>query len=262
MLLTETLRRKGIFLEQVPEGEGTLLQAPFLSSPGKLLEYALGYFHPQALTSCLVSLALPVKPDAFVLDMCASPGGKTSHLAARMGNKGLVVANELYPARQVPLAHTLARLGVMNTVITGYQAQEFPLRQRFDYVLADVPCSGEGRFRFRTSHSYYYEEKGSKGRLAALQRRIILRAFDLLKSNGEMLYASCTYNPEENEGVVEFLLRQREAELLPIHLTLQADPGLTAWKGEVYDRRMERALRFYPHQVDSVGFFMARIGKP
>ncbi|MBW1797392.1 MAG: RsmB/NOP family class I SAM-dependent RNA methyltransferase, partial [Deltaproteobacteria bacterium] len=208
----------------------------------------------------LASIALGPKQGTYVLDMCASPGGKTSHLAELMNNTGFIVANELYPKRQIPLGHTLERLGVMNAVITGYQAQEFPMKHRFDYILADVPCSGEGRFR-QTKEGLTYWETGAKARLSDLQKKIILRGFDLLKENGEMLYATCTYNPEENESVVNFLLDHRDAKLLPIHVGFDCEPGILQWGNETYDKQIERTARFYPHRIDSVGFFMARIGR-
>ena len=141
------LVKSGIDLEEVPDGEGTLFHSPNLKSPGNLMAYFLGHIHPQALTSCLASLVLRPKKDSSVLDLCAAPGGKTSHLAQLMDNSGIIVANELHTSRHVPLGHTLYRLGVLNAAVTAYQAQEFPLKQRFDFVLADVPCSGEGRFR-------------------------------------------------------------------------------------------------------------------
>ena len=169
----------------------------------------------QALTSCLVPIALCPRSGSYVLDMCASPGGKTSQLAQLMNNTGIIVANELYPNRHIPLAHTLARLGVLNAVLTAYQAQEFPLKHCFDYILADVPCSGEGRFRVVKKLSRYRAGKGRE-KLPQLQKKIILRGYDLLKDEGEMIYATCTYNPEENESVVDFLLKNREAELLLI----------------------------------------------
>jgi tRNA (cytosine49-C5)-methyltransferase len=247
-------------VEKAVPGEESLLQLPEVLNPGRLPEYFWGHIHPQALTSCLASLALRPGKESFVLDLCAAPGGKTAHLSEMMSNTGLVVANELYSTRRIPLGQTLARLGVLNAVITGYQAQEFPLRHGFDFVLADVPCSGEGRFR-AWSESSWYEVKESKHTIHQLQKRIIIRAFDLLKEGGEMVYSTCTYDPSENEAVVQFLLENREAELLPVHLKVQAEPGIRSWKGEVYDRRMERAARFYPHRVNSVGFFMARIGR-
>ena len=259
-LLVDSLKSKGIHLKSVTEKNDSLYLAPELNASGNLLEYFLGHIHPQALTSCLASIALGPEQGAFVLDMCASPGGKTSHLAEMMNNTGFIVANELYPKRQIPLGHTLERLGVLNAVITGYQAQEFPLKHRFGYILADVPCSGEGRFR-QTKENHTYWESGVKAKLTNLQKKIILRGFDLLKEKGEMLYSTCTYNPEENESVVSFLLDNRDAKLLPIHVGLDYDPGLIKWRNEKYDKQLERTARFYPHRVDSVGFFMARIGR-
>jgi NOL1/NOP2/sun family putative RNA methylase len=258
--VVQALAAKGVHLRQAIEKEETLYLAPELQSPGNLLEYYLGYIHPQALTACLASMALSPKQNSYVLDMCAAPGGKTSHLAQLMGNTGFIVANELYLGRQIPLGHTLDRLGVLNAVVTGYPAQEFPLRQRFDYVLIDAPCSGEGTFR-KTHVAGKYRESREKTRLPVLQKKIILRGFDLLEENGEMLYATCTYNPEENETVVEFLLRHRRAELLPIRVGCSYESGLGHWKGEAYDQQMEKTARFYPHRINSVGFFMARIGR-
>ena len=76
-----------------------------------------------------------------------------------------------------------------------------------------------------------------------------------------MVYATCTYNPDENESVVHFLLENRDAELLPVNLGFHYEPGLTEWRDKTYDKQLKRAARFYPHKVDSVGFFMARIGR-
>ncbi len=249
-----------IRVERVSSDDDSLLIAPGLENPGRLLEYALGYIHPQALTSCLAALVLNPREDSFVLDLCASPGGKTSHIAQLMGNTGLVIANELYSGRRIPLGHTLARLGVLNAVITGYPAQEFPRRQAFDFVLADVPCSGEGRFRKGTPFSFY-EDRGARHKLHRLQNRAIVRAFDLLKEGGEMVYSTCTYDPDENESVVQHLLQQRDADLLPIRSGFGGEPGLASWKGEVYDPRIRRTVRYYPHRIDSVGFFLARFRK-
>lgn len=258
--LLPLLEEKGIHLVRTPHSHDGLFYVQGSPSVGNLIEYYLGYLHPQALTSCLVSLVFSVRPASLVLDMCASPGGKTSHLAQLMHNTGVIVANELYPKRQIPLAHTLARLGVLNTIVTTYQAQEFPLRTRFDYVLADVPCSGEGRLRAKGEVPLHGGGRGT-GRLVRLQKRSILRGFDLLKDHGEMVYATCTYNPDENEAVVDFLLRERDAILLPIEIGFPSEPGLTEWRKENYDGQLRKAARFYPHHTNSVGFFVARIGR-
>lgn len=260
--LVQTLAKKQIFLRKTLAPEEPFFLAPEGSSPGRWLEYMLGYIHPQALTSCLASLFLSPKPGSYVLDMCAAPGGKTSHLAQLMKGEGLIVANELQRKRLTPLHHTLSRLGVMNAITTSYQAQEFPLKEKFDYIMADVPCSGEGTFRSGPDQPHN-PLRGKRGRsnLGEMQKRIILRGFDLLKAGGRMLYATCTYNPEENESVVAHLLERRDAQLLPIESSFPSRPGLCEWNRETYGRRMQHAARFYPHFLDSVGFFMAGIDK-
>jgi NOL1/NOP2/sun family putative RNA methylase len=258
--LVRLLKEQGIHLERATKKDDTLYLAPGLNFPGNMLEYFSGYIHPQALTSCLASIALSPRVGSYVLDMCAAPGGKTSHLAQLMGNTGMIVANELYSSRYAGLGHTLDRLGVLNAVVTGYQAQEFPSKHRFDFIMADVPCSGEGRFR-KLGKSVVYRETKAKAKLPDLQKKIILRGFDLLKADGVMLYATCAYNPEENESVVDFLLTNRDAKLLPIDVEFDYEPGIPEWRHEKYDNQLKRAARFYPHRLDSVGFFMARISK-
>lgn len=256
----ENLEERGLELVQSSAMGDGLFQVRRVESPGNLVEYFLGHIHPQALTSCLPALVLSPKPGSYVLDMCAAPGGKTAQMAQLMENTGIIVANELFGTRHVPLAHTLARLGVLNCLLSAYQAQEFPLRDHFDYVLADVPCSGEGRFR-NSGNIPLYRGGREKTLLPALQRRILLRGFDLLKVGGELLYSTCTYNPEENEAVVNHLLKERDARILPMDLDVPAEPGLLGWKNEIYESSVRGTARVYPHRVDSVGFFMARIGR-
>jgi len=258
--LVHLLEKKGIQLIRSSERYDTLYLAPGLASPGNLLEYFLGYIHPQALTSAVAALVLSPEENSYLLDMCAAPGGKSSHCAQIMNNTGLIISNDLYTNRHIALGHTLSRLGVLNAIVTGYQAQEFPSKQRFDYILADVPCSCEGKFR-KIRDTSTYRENRDRGKLPDLQKKIILRGFDLLKEKGRMLYSTCTYNPEENESIVNALLDKRDAELLPIDVDFDFEPGITEWKDEKYDKRLKRTARFYPHRIDSVGFFMAGIGK-
>ena len=115
--------------------------------------------------------------------------------------------------------------------------------------------------RGKVCRKTYRPEEHAKETLAALQKKIILRGFDLLKDKGEMLYSTCTYDPRENEEVVDFLLNNREAELLPINLEVDYEPGIIEWRNKKYDARIDQSARFYPHRVNSVGFFMARIGR-
>jgi NOL1/NOP2/sun family putative RNA methylase len=260
--LVDILEERGISVTPMGDEGRRFYEARDLRSPGNLPEYFSGYIHPQALTSCLAAMVLAPKKESLVLDMCSSPGGKTAHMADIMENSGIIVANELYASRHIPLGHTLIRLGVINAVYTEYQAQEFPLKQSFDYIMADVPCSGEGRIRRTGDSGKSYPSKPHPGKkLLDLQKKMILRGFDLLNENGIMLYSTCTYNPAENEEAVQFLLDNRDAELLPIDINFPRMHGLTGWKDRTYDRQLKRSARFYPHLTNSVGFFMARIGR-
>jgi NOL1/NOP2/sun family putative RNA methylase len=235
-----------------------LLLVENLTHPGTLRGALMGYYHSQALTSALASLALDPQPGELICDLCAAPGSKTSHMAQLMQDQGLIVANERHGKRMSMLEFNLKRLGITNTVTTCYPGQSFPLRHKFQRVLVDAPCSGEGNYR--------WDEKGrlrhhlrSSGNLPQVQQQLLLRGFDLLAPDGVLLYATCTYNPAENEAVIQSLLEARPATLEPITCNLPHESGLTTWKATTYDERMQHCWRLYPHTSHSVGFFLARI---
>jgi NOL1/NOP2/sun family putative RNA methylase len=238
-----------------------LLLVDNLPQPGRLREALLGYYHPQALTSALVSLSLAPQPGELVCDLCAAPGSKTSHMAQLMRNQGVIVANEPTRERLFMLVYNLKHLGISNVVTTRYAGQNFPLRCKFGRVLVDAPCSGEGNYRWdkhgRQRRAHY--SAGTPEDLPRLQKQLLIRGFDLLEPGGSLLYATCTYNPMENEAVVQALLEQRPATLQPITLPVQHSPGLQQWQEQTYDERMQLCWRLYPHQTGSVGFFVASI---
>lgn len=233
------------------EGEG---------SPGHWPEYSLGLVHSQALSSGIASLALGVRPGHRVLDLCAAPGSKTTHLAELMGNTGLIVANDKSLRRLVALRHNIKRLGVLNTVTTCYRGENFPRRVLYHRVLVDAPCSGEGLYRSDETGNLK-SRPPARPKLYGLQKRLILKGFDLLLPRGVMVYSTCTYNPKENEEVVAHLLENRDAELLPLDLPLASSGGLTEHEGAVFPHDIQRCARLYPHRNGTVGFFLARIGK-
>ena len=236
-----------------------LLLVEGLTHPGTLREALLGYYHPQALTSALAALILAPQPGERVLDLCAAPGSKTSHMAQLMRDQGLIVANDRHDKRLAMLEYNLKHLGISNVVTTCYAGQNFPLRHKFARVLVDAPCSGEGNYRWDARGRLLHYRR-SQGDLPRLQRQLLLRGFDLLAAGGTLLYATCTYNPAENEAVVQALLEQRPASLQPIPLQkVPHAPGLQHWRTQTYDARMEYCWRLYPHQLNSVGFFLACI---
>ena len=256
-VVADMLRQENYRAQPSPLSEELLL-VENLTHPGTLRGALMGYYHSQALTSALASLALDPQPGELICDLCAAPGSKTSHMAQLMRDEGLIVANDRHGKRISMLEFNLKRLGVANTVTTCYPGQSFPLRHKFQRVLVDAPCSGEGNYRWDDKGRLRHHLRSS-GNLPHVQRQLLLRGFDLLAPGGVLLYATCTYNPAENEAVIQALLEARPATLEPITLNLPHASGLTSWKADTYDERMQLCWRLYPHTSHSVGFFLARI---
>lgn len=228
--------------------------------PGRLIEHWLGLYYAQEAVQTLPVLALDPQPGETILDLCAAPGGKATYIAARMQNRGTLVANEPSGRRQMSLLANINRLGVLNTMITAYQGENFPMDTKFDRVLVDAPCSAEGTLRKQASLTNG-ASKGTITRLARLQKRLIVRAFDLLGPEGLLVYSTCTFAPEENEAVVGHLLQERAARILPFDIPIEASPGLTGWLDEAFPAEMKHCVRVYPHHLNSGGGFLARIAR-
>ncbi|HDM77512.1 MAG TPA: RsmB/NOP family class I SAM-dependent RNA methyltransferase [Deltaproteobacteria bacterium] len=239
---------------------GYFLEIPGDIQPGILLEYHLGLFHPQTLTSGIPVLALDPKPDDLVLDLCAAPGGKTSHLAEVMKNTGLIVANDKNVSRLVSLRANLKRLGIVNTVVTMVRGEQFPLETVFPKILLDVPCSSEGRYLIGENGKVMYRTRIGKS-LPQVQKQLMHRAMKLLAPGGILVYSTCTYNPDENESVIQYALDKFDVDVCKIDLDFPHENGLKEWKGIKYDRSIEKCWRIYPHRTDSVGFFVAKMVK-
>jgi len=226
--------------------------------PGRRIEHWLGLYYAQEAVQTLPVMALDPQPDETVLDLCAAPGGKTTFIAARMQNRGTLVANEPSGRRQMSLLANINRLGVLNTMVTAYQGENFPMQTNFDRILVDAPCSAEGTLRKEPSLRNG-ASSGTIARLARLQKRLLVRAFDVLAPGGTLVYSTCTFAPEENEAVVAHLLEQRSAQILPFNIPFEASAGLTGWKGEAFPIETRHCIRVYPHHLNSGGGFLARI---
>jgi NOL1/NOP2/sun family putative RNA methylase len=226
--------------------------------PGGRIEHWLGLYYAQEAVQTLPVLALSPQPGETALDLCAAPGGKTTHIAARMQNRGTLVANEPNGRRQMSLLANINRLGVLNSMVTAYQGENFPTETKFDRILVDAPCSAEGTLRKEPSLQSG-ASKESIARLSRLQKRLIVRAFDLLAPDGLLVYSTCTFAPEENEAVVAHLLQERAARILPFDMAIDVSAGLTGWLDEEFPTEIGHCVRVYPHHLNSGGGFLARI---
>ncbi len=253
------MRKRGYDLKPV-EGIEEAFFLRGVESPGATLEYFLGYYLVQGLTSMLPAKVLSPRAGEIILDLCAAPGGKTTHLAQLMGDRGLVVANDFKKERTHVLRSHIDRLGILSVLVCCYSGQAFPLRRKFDRVLLDPPCSAEGTYRAGLPPTRSENPRVVR-HLVRAQKGLLQQGLAVLRPGGTLVYSTCTYAPEENEGVVNEAVKEGEAELLPISIPFSHSRGLPSWKEESYHPDMVRAVRLYPHQVNSWGFFIAHLRK-
>jgi NOL1/NOP2/sun family putative RNA methylase len=234
---------------------------------GKTKEHLLGYYYVQDISSMLPLLALlPTREDIF-LDLCASPGSKTTQAASMMENSGVLIANELSLGRISILNSNLERCGVSNAIVTKNDGIRFCKRVRkktkfvFDKILVDAPCSGEGTLRKSLKTFNMWNEKVIFN-LSKIQKRLAAEALKCLRVDGEMIYSTCTLGPEENEAVVDFLIKNFEIEILDIEIEgIKLREGVVSWRGEEYDSQVQKGRRLYPQDNNTDGFFLCKIKK-
>ncbi|MFO7820784.1 MAG: RNA methyltransferase [Lentisphaeria bacterium] len=233
---------------------------------GKRREFFNGLYQIQEEAAMLPVLLLDPQPGELILDMCAAPGNKTAQIAFAMQNRGTVIANDLNRKRLPALRQTCERLGLRNVSLTNHNGGNIAAHAaEFDRILVDAPCSCEGTTRKNpgqpTESEIHFTEKQRRAQAALLRK-----AVQLCKVGGRIVYSTCTYAPEENEAVINKVIREYGRDCLTllepaIPDSLTASPGLTQWEGESYDPKMTHCRRLYPHQNDTGGFFVAVLEK-
>ncbi len=221
--------------------------------------YQAGFFHIQEAASMVPVLLLSPRPGMRIMDLCAAPGNKTVQAASAMENTGTVVANDLRHQRMASIRMHVDRLGLVNVSTTCRDGGSYPRKAGlFDAVLVDAPCSCEGTSRKNTD--ILHRPVPGRGRLLLRQKRLLERAVRLCRPGGRIVYSTCTYDPEENEAIVDAVLRAMpdKVEMLPSSLPgLRTAPGLTSWHQERFHPDLRHALRIWPHLNDTGGFFAA-----
>ncbi len=238
-----------------PEDRDRLVRSPL---------FERGEIYIQSLSSMLAPLALQPRPGEAVLDLAAAPGGKTLMMAALMRNEGLLSAVEPGRDRFFRLKANLDRGGVTiaKCYMTDGRGVGRKTPERFDKVMLDAPCSTEAKFRsFDPETTRYWSLKKVK-EMAKLQTRLLFSAYQALKPGGTLLYATCSFAPEENEAVVDKLLKKEpNAAVKPLNLPIDNQtPGLTTWGKKRFDKNLAQCVRVLPNQVME-GFFLAKIVK-
>lgn len=233
---------------------------------GKSKEHLLGYFYVQEISSMLPMLILKPKPNEFILDLCASPGSKTTQAASMMENTGTIIANEVNLGRVGILNTNLERCGVTNTIVTKKEGVSLcnilskKTNIKFDKILVDAPCTGEGTLR-KSPKTFLMWNQNMIYKISNIQKRLANNAIKLLKIGGTMIYSTCTLSPEENEYIIDDLIKNHNIEIQEIKLPLKFREGITCFNNKQLSPEIKKCLRLYPQDNDTDGFFIAKIKK-
>ena len=218
-----------------------------------------GMIYVQESAAMMPAECLDIQPDWKILDLCAAPGGKSTQLKNKLGNKGVLISNEIISSRCKILASNIERLGLINTVTTCLSPEKIAalFEKTFDMIMVDAPCSGEGMFRKEEIAIDEWSE-GNVKMCAERQAEILENAVKALKDGGYIVYSTCTFSLEENEMTVDkFLSRHPDFELLPVKAEVReaSENGINF--GGCGCDHLSYTRRFYPHTGKGEGQFMA-----
>lgn len=204
------------------------------NTPGKYCYHEAGVYYIQEASAMLPGELIEAKPGERILDMCAAPGGKSTQIASYMQGKGILVCNEIHPARAKILSENIERMGIRNAIVTNESPQKLSEKfiEYFDRIMVDAPCSGEGMFRKNENASEEWSLENVKI-CADRQDEILECAHTMLKPGGRIVYSTCTFSREEDEGTIE-----RFVEKYPEYKVLKCE-------------------RMWPHKVKGEGHFAA-----
>ncbi|CAN6640678.1 25S rRNA (cytosine(2870)-C(5))-methyltransferase [Trichomonascus vanleenenianus] len=263
--LRQALINRGVNLEFIKWNKVGLQVFESQVSIGSTPEYLAGHYMLQAASSFLPVMALGPQENERILDMASAPGGKTTFISAMMKNTGCVFANDFNKDRTKSLIANIHRMGCTNTIVCNYDAREFPrVIGGFDRVLLDAPCSGSGVISKDERVKTHRTEKDYI-QLPHLQKQLLLSAIDSVdahsKTGGVIVYSTCSVMVEENEAVVDYVLRKRpNVELVETGLEIGKE-GFTSFRGKTFNPKVRLTRRYYPHTYNVDGFYVAKFRK-
>ncbi len=260
------LKSKSVSIKEVDWcGEALLINGATRRELGEEDLVKNGCLYMQSLSSMLPSLILEPKPGERVLDMCAAPGSKTTQIAAIMRNQGEIVAIERVKDRFYKLKSVVKHLGADTITFHLMDARKYQAKdQLFDRILVDAPCSSEGRFKISNKKTYFYWSLRKIKEMAHKQKGLLLAASRLLKIGGVLVYSTCSFAPEENEAVVDWLLRKTKGTIRVENIDfpeIERYDSLSEWNGKAFDKTISHCLRVLPDE-QMEGFFVAKLAKP
>ncbi|HHU27827.1 TPA: methylase [bacterium] len=218
--------------------------------PGSHPYHLAGLYYIQEPSAMMVTHLLDIKENDKVIDLCAAPGGKSTHALTLLNEDGFLLSNDINYTRALELSKNIEKWGCKNVLVTSTEVSTLAsnLSGYFDKVILDAPCSGEGMFR---KNKLVYEDWSLEKvkRLSTLQKELILDAYKLLKKDGIMVYSTCTFEKRENEDVINHLLKNTNASLIPIPEHPSFSRGIN----------LKEAIRLYPFKFEGEGHFICLI---
>lgn len=255
------LDRAPFCLSPVPWAEGGYYYEA-ADAPGKHPYHEAGLYYIQEPSAMAVAEYLSAAPGEKILDLCAAPGGKSVQIAAKMNGRGVLICNEIHPLRAKILSENIERMGIRNAIVTNEPPEKLAecFGGYFDRILVDAPCSGEGMFR-KNAEAVLEWSMENITLCANRQEEILSCAAQMLRPGGRLVYSTCTFAPEENEGSVSrFLQSHPEFEILPAVKKAGMTEGRADWIKHPAPH-MEYAVRLFPHKLRGEGHFLALLQK-
>lgn len=233
-----------------------------LDAPGKHPYHEAGVYYIQEPSAMAPAAYLEAKPGEKILDLCAAPGGKSTQIAAAMQGEGLLISNEIHPARAKILAENIERMGIKNAVVTNETPKKLAemFEEYFDRIMVDAPCSGEGMFRKNEDACEEWSLENVKI-CAERQEEILDCAASMLRRGGRLVYSTCTFAPAENEeSISRFLERHPEFFIVKVKKADGMSDGNPAWC-EHPAAQIEDTIRLWPHKLRGEGHYVAVLEK-
>jgi NOL1/NOP2/sun family putative RNA methylase len=261
-ILSKRLGSNGFYLEEISFIPNAYWVKGKSLGLGSTLEHLMGYYYIQGAGSMIASLLLSPEKGEKVADLAAAPGGKTSHMAQLMDNKGCILAVDNNEYRVKKLRSNLQRMHVKNALVIKSDARNITgLEDYFDKIMLDTPCTGEGLIVFKKERKLTKTIEDLR-RMSVLQLQLLEKGFELLRPGGKLLYTTCSIAPEENEYVLtRFLSKENEAKVLLTRYGDIGSPGLIEFRGIAFNEELKKCLRVYPHRDGVEGFFYCIIRK-
>lgn len=231
---------------------------------GATPEYCAGHYMIQSASSFVPVLALAPQPGETILDMAAAPGGKSTYIGQLMKNSGVLFCNDLKRERCTSLVANIHRMGLSNTVVINMDGLELIRKlPPLDRVLLDAPCTGLGVIARDPSVKVKRSPKDFKEQ-STLQKRLLAAAVDLVtarsQTGGYIVYSTCSLSVEENEEVIDYILKARNVQVVPLGVNI-GEPGLTSYREKRFNPSIKEARRLYPHLHNIDGFFVCKLKK-